>query len=265
MMTNAHLERLVMSRPPPLEIKVEDPLVEVKVVRGTPRQTLREEKSSAVADPRLGLKLLGKGAGGLFTRGNFKLALSGMPTVNTSAGRYIQYLFGGGSWNWSGINSATEFSTLDVLFDEFFIHSVTLHYKPRNKYSAISTASASVDLNTVAANIYFLPHGAAQYTDNSGTFQNAAVTTQHKIVNMGENWTFVAHNPTRFDWDGAVTPSAQSGMGWALFSNASSYGGQMHMATPVLSGASAGFGVLVEGGVFGDIMGYYDVSVRSRA
>jgi len=268
MMTQEHLVRLVVPQAESDEIShVSLAPLSSKLEKKTERTLRVETKIETKSEVPLGVRLLGKGAGGLFTRGNFKLAIYYAPTVNTSAGKYLQFLATTGTVvAFSGFASAAEFTSLDVLFDEVFVHSMTMIYKPRNKYSAISTAAAAADTNTVAANIYFMPSGAAQYTDNSNAFVNSAVTTQHKIVNMGENWSVRFYNPTKFAWDGPTNvPNTTGWMGWILMSSVSGIAGYSAMATPVASGAAAGFGTLLEGGVFGDMMVYYDVSVRTRA
>ncbi len=173
---------------------------------------------------------------------------------------------------WNQVANASEFSSLDVLFDEFWIKSVTVRYWPRNKYSAQSTATSSAsgspgDLNTCAATFYFLPNAATNYTDQSTAWVNASVAAQHKTVNLGENFTFTVRNPEKFSWDGILgdQTTGSSCMSWCQTTNATKYGGYFGIATPVQSGASAGIGLLLENGVFGDAIYSFDVAWRARA
>lgn len=250
----------------------------------------REEKKSMLPDEKAPVKelftslVLSKedyraalGGGIRFGRGTFTLAQSASIVVNSAAGKYIQF-FNTSQTNlpWQQLSSAAEFSTLDVLFDEVFVHSCRLVFKPRNgasaNYSSNAVAATAAgepgQLNTCIANIYFLPHSAPVYTDNSSTFQNSAIVSQHKIVDLGRAFKFVMLNPERFDWRGPLADqtSTASAMGWMIFGRVSTnLGGNAYMATPVASGAAAGLGTLTEGGVFGDYMIYWKLSVRSRA
>jgi len=192
--------------------------------------------------------------------------------VNTGGAKYLQFI-GGTSTTlpWTNVSSAAEWTAIDAVFDEFFIRSVTLKYMPRNKYSAQSTASASAtgspgDVNTCAATVVFLHHNAAPYGDTSSTWTAACNAQQHKLVNLGDNWSFTARNPEKFSFDGPLgDQSSVATMGWCNIAQSGHYGGFFQLATPLASGASAGIGALLEGGVFGDFIIVYDVAFRARA
>jgi len=222
----------------------------------------------ATAKDLMALIPAARGPRGLQVR--IKLCLGSQMVVNSGLGKYLQFFFNSFlNLSFNNVASAVEFSTLDVLFDEVFIHSVTIVAKSRNKHNGLyQSAGNATDLASCLATLYFLPHNAVNYTDASGTYASAAIAAQHKLVNLGDDFTWVVRNPTRFDPDADTGDESTAGntMGWCLFGSVSTkYGGTIGMATPVASGASIGAGVLVEGALFNDYIAYYDLSVRARA
>jgi len=204
----------------------------------------------------------------------FKQAFGSYIAYNSGAGKYIQFLSGSAGLSvfaWGAVLASTaEFSSLDILFDEVFIHSVTFYYKARNKYSGTYAATGTAaDTSTCLATLFFLPNAAATYSDNSSTFINASVVAQHKIVNLGENWVWKVYNPVKFGRNDPVVEQASgsaNAMGWMNFAKVSAnYGGFCSVATPLLTGAALGTNTLLENGIPGDYLAHFDVSVRARA
>jgi len=210
-----------------------------------------------------------------FEGGIYRTVITGgaQVTVNGAPGKFKQFLNGSTtSIPWNSVGSAAEFASLDGLFDEFFVHSVTLRYFPRNKYSAQSTATSGAsgspgDLNTCAAVVYCLTHGATDYADSVTTWTAAAVARYHKFVNLGDYFRFRAKNPEKYDPKGPLgdMTTATSNMSWCQTTGAAKYGGFFGLATPAASGAAIGIGTLLEAGIFGDLLYEVDVSFRARA
>jgi len=193
--------------------------------------------------------------------------------VNSAAAKYLQFINGSSTKiTWNQVGSASEFTSLDAIFDEFYIRSVTLRYIPRNHYSAQSTASSSAtgspgDLNTCAATLVGLPHNGAAYADSSTAWVIMLAAQHKKFVDMGAPWIYKFANPEKFAWDGPLGDMATSNstMMWCQNSNTSAYGGLFQLATPAASGAAIGIGTLLENGIFGDLIIEYDVCWRARA
>lgn len=193
--------------------------------------------------------------------------------VNSVAAKYKQFLATTtGQIAWSNVGGSTEFSSLDGIFDEFFVHSVTLRFLPRNKYSAQSTATSGAsgspgDLNTCAATVYCLTHGASDYADSATTWTAAVVARHHKFVNLGDSFVFRVRNPEKYDPKGPLgdMTTASSTMSWCQTTASAKYGGFFGLATPAASGAAIGIGTLLEGGIFGDLLAEWDLSFRARA
>jgi len=242
------------------------------VVIPRPADDSKEEKEESARVLTLPmLKGLGKTKGMRFET---TLAYGTQIAVNSSAGKYEQFISGATAFQWGSLVAGlAEFSSLDALFDEFFIRSVKLQYIPRNHFSAQSTASSSAsgspgDLNTCGATFVWLPHNGALYADSAAAWYNAAVAQHHKIVDMGNRVNWTVKNPTKFSWTLPIgdQSTSLSNMGWCQFSLASAkYGGAYQLITPVASGASVGIGTLLENGIFGDVMFHVHLACRARA
>lgn len=216
----------------------------------------------------------GQGFGRPF-RANFTLSVGTQIAVNSAAPKYKQFLYGGGlSLLWSNIAQAAEFSTLDLLFDEFYIHKVICKFVPRNKFSANNTAAvtgtpagAPGELNTVGGTLYYLKHNGGDYSDNSANWYNAMNSQGAKFVDLGSPFTWTMMNPGKFNWggDNMDQTTSTNAMGWCQFSASNAYGGRAFLATPAASGASVGIGTLLENGIFGDMAVTFHISVRARA
>jgi len=207
-------------------------------------------------------------------RADFRLVSGFQVVVNSSANKYLQFLSGTAtSLAWNLLASANEFTSLDALFDEVFVKSVKLKFIPRNRHSAQSSAAASAsgspgDVNTVGASLHFLPHSVPAFADNSINWSQSQTVEQSKFVDLGSPFEFTAINHERFAWDGPEgdQTSAQATQGWLNFTRVSTnLGGNFYLSTPVASGAAAGIGVLLEGGIFGDLLVEWNIAVRARA
>jgi hypothetical protein len=244
------------------------------ILARTPRERQDEKKNESKVDFPVTIRVLGD-TGGMSKIKRAELAISQLIqfSVNTAAGKYKQFLNGGVNYGWTQLANAAEFNSIDALFDEVFIRSVTMHYIPCNRHSANTTASTTAAgspgfINTLAAVAYCLPHNAADYTDSSSTAQNALQAWHSKYVDLGIPFVLRVKNPEKFDWQGPLgdQSSSTSTMSWCQFSKVGScYGGFFAIATPEASGASAGIGTLLEGGIWGHIKVTYDIAVRARA
>lgn len=197
-------------------------------------------------------------------------------SVNSVAAKYIQMMNNTTLLSWAGIvSNLAEFSSFATFYDELFVHSIVVEFYPVNKNSAnyagnglLATAAGAPGFpNTCGATIGFIPHNAGTYSDSAIVWASMRCLAQSKGVDLADDWKFKATNPERFDWMGPLgdSSSATASMGWLnLASVSSKLGGSFQLSTPEPSGAAAGIGTLVEGGVFGHCIAKATVSLRSR-
>jgi len=256
--------------------------VEVKLQR-TPRPRNEEKKESeSVRDEELqqtnaSLKAILTRAlvgGGTIKMPRLRLYLYlgvGM-SVNSVAGKYKQVINGLADYGISNVSNSAEWASLGAIFDEFFVHSMTLNYHPINKYSASTTASTTAAgspgfINTLGCVIYGLQHNQQVYTDSSTCATAAMSSALSRWVNLGDSFRFKWKNVERFDPDGTLgdQTTADSTQAWCSMNAAPKYGGTVGFATFDASGASAGIGALLENGQFGQAMLQWDISFRVRS
>jgi len=219
--------------------------------------------SEAIAFAR---SLLANTNSGKGLRISIRLANQQPILTNSAAGKYFQFFNSGIAYAFANLSNATEFASLDVLFDEVFIHKIEMHYMPRNKYVPYALVVGNVQSNLAC--IHFIPHNDPPYADGSTLVQTASVTTQHKLVDFGDSWSFTVHNPTRFDWEGDTQDqsTSQAGMGWCAFAQvATKYGGNVFLASVVPTAAAASNTAYAPSWPLGDMVIYFDISVRARA
>ncbi len=177
--------------------------------------------------------------------------------------------------NVSSIGSASEWGSIDALFDEFFVHSVTVKFMPRNVagggvgYStsaavavppfALNGTTANSNLANVGIIGVSLFHGAASYGSAAGMLSNPT----KKIGHSAYPWTYVWRNNERFSprAPGSAQVSGLSSQGWTLITNYSFYGGSMQFR----AFGDASLGDTVHAFTLGDITEIWDVSFRARA
>jgi len=196
-------------------------------------------------------------------------------SVNSGAAKYLQFIGGGTGFFVNQVASSTEWASLGSIFDEVFVHSMELSYMPVNKYSANTTANQGTSaaagqpgfVNTLGANIFGLQHNQPLYADSSSTWYVSSIATDSKWVNLGDPFHFKWNNYENFAWDGPEgdTTTAAMTQSWLNIANVAKLGGYISIATPEASGAAAGLGALVEGGVFGHCLIRWKVSFRARS
>jgi len=209
-----------------------------------------------------------------------RICLGGQIQTNSGVSYVAQWnIAGGGSANntlaWSQVSNAAEFTSLDALFDEFFIKQTTLRYVPHNRYSgqgassynAATAAGAPGYMNTCMATVIFLPHNSAVYSSGAAAFVNARSAEQSKVVDMGQPWVLKARNTEKFSWDGPLGDQSTSGatMSWGQIGSTSKYGGTHQLLLAQSSGSSVGAGTFPESALMGDFILEFDIAFRARA
>jgi len=162
----------------------------------------------------------------------YRTRLHFQSSANTSAAGVVNTLI-----SVNTIGTVTEWGAVDVLFDEFFVHSMTLRWFALNNLgkgigqsstpSAINSGGIS---NTTITNAELcmcsLFNGAAPYTAAQSLANNATVAYH----NSGDSFKYVWRNNTRFDKRGQVSIN-QPWQGWMSVNNYTNYGGQLQVRT----------------------------------
>lgn len=172
----------------------------------------------------------------------------------------------------SDIANTSEWTSIDALFDEFFVHSMTVHFQPYNRHSSAGAGAINTTVNAAqvtstagstvtSSGVYLVSlfNGATYYTSAAAMLANPT----RALKMSDETWSYAWKNNTRFDPRGPAlsSASAESWQGWTLISATSNYGGtvQMRTATDIT------YGDAVHAWNLGSIALIFDVSFRARA
>jgi len=156
---------------------------------------------------------------------------------------------------------AAEMASWTNLFDEFFVHSMTLHYEPIGEFIGFQSLAVATQIASTQLYVVSLYHGSAAYAAASPAVAMLNNGTL-KICSSGRPWKYVWRNnedPRVGVAEVSTTSSPPVSQGWCLTQNASAYAGVIQ--TQAYSGVGA-----VAGGVqFGVAAGILDISFRARA
>jgi hypothetical protein len=173
--------------------------------------------------------------------------------------------------NVSSITSVIEWATLVALFDEVFVHSMTMRYYPFNMDGTTPFASAAVASQavetTLSGGIGVANCGLimACFMSAAGTLTTASAliaNPNHKLAHSSKPWKYVWRNVTRFDRHGPSFSSASNTgwMGWTFVSDANFLGGFIQVRT--INDQAIGTGGVVN--TLGTLQIEFDISFRSR-
>jgi hypothetical protein len=163
--------------------------------------------------------------------------------------------------NVSTIGAIPEFTSFTNIFDEFFVHSMTLTFEPVGQYIGAQTFSSATQI--VSTQLYWVSlfHGTSAYSAASpanAMLNNVTV----KLSNSGR--------PFRYRWTNnedpncgvstvSTTSSPPPTQSWCLTQNASVYAGLVQIQ------AYSGVGPTSGNVLFGMAAVHWDVSFRARA
>jgi hypothetical protein len=185
--------------------------------------------------------------------------------LNTSAAGLLNTSFAVTS-----ISSTQEWSSIDALFDEAFVHALHLTFSPVNRGGGGVTAGAAfggtptmaMAANTcisVGVQVISLFGAATGYTSATAMLSNP--TIGHRMSDAP--WKYSWRNNVRFDPHGiTLAPTGGQGwQGWFPITGSTNLGGAVQLRTmddQVLGNAANAF-------TLGHVCLVYDVSFRSRA
>jgi len=168
----------------------------------------------------------------------------------------------------ASISSTSEWSSIDALFDEMFVHTMTFRFFPINNLGGGVGGSVSAGvtggITTVADTIIVnapiqmvnLFNGAATYSTAAAMAANATLA----IHSSSRQFKYTWRNNVRFDPRG-VNASATGWQGWTPIADASSLGGQIQFRAMQDSTIGSGSAFVT----MGSYLCQYDVSFRARS
>jgi len=196
----------------------------------------------------------------------FRTTLSFQGFVSTSAAGVLNATF-----TLAQLGSAGEWSAIDTLFDEFFVHGFDVHYDPFNLAVTPVTAAATFTIATsagAAAQNNTANCGAitASLFGGVGAYTSAAAMTNnftHQLVHTARTWDHKWTNQVRFNPRGvSLAPGASIGWaGWTSIGAVSDISGLVQIRT--VNDQALGDGA--HSVTIGSYVQRWDVSFRSRS
>jgi hypothetical protein len=168
----------------------------------------------------------------------------------------------------SSIASTSEWSAIDALFDEVFVHSMKFRFFPINDLgggvglsnsAGITggiTAIASTTIVNAPLQMVNLYHGASTYSTAAAMAANATLA----VHSSAKPFTYYWRNNSRFDKRGD-SANVAGWQGWTLIPNVSNLGGAIQFRVMQDSILGTGSALVIPG----SYLCQYDVSFRARS
>jgi len=194
-----------------------------------------------------------------------RLCLSGV--MSTSAAGVLNFLA-----PLTGISSTNEWGSIDVLFNEVFVHSLTLRFFPHNRLDGaqpvetLAATATAVGTNNGQVNVFNSQFVAVSIFSNTGAYATASPMSNNpnrRYGPTGKPFTYVWRNNNRFDRHGvSLGPLTAIGwQGWIDISDISNIGGFIQVRIV----NDQGLGDLAHAVTMGVYVQEFDCSFRVRA
>lgn len=131
--------------------------------------------------------------------------------------------------NNSSLASTPDFTSFAAVFDEFFIHSMTMFYQPLNQYMTQPSMSFTAPASGIIL-VAPLYHGAAAYTTTASMANNVDLRTLHSAQSWTATWVN-NESPKAGSLPSASTSAPIQTQAWQLTasSNAALYTGFLQL------------------------------------
>lgn len=163
----------------------------------------------------------------------YRTKLAYFSSLTTSAAGVLNVIIAA-----ANINSTGEWPSIDALFDEFFVHSVTLDYRPYN-IAQVGFGSASTfgfmtvagTSNNLVGNAGLVAVSIFNGAPNYGTAAAMLSNPTRRLLHSGRDWKYVWRNNVKFDPRGMALSSStgEAWQGWTLITNSAQYGGTINI------------------------------------
>lgn len=228
---------------------------------------LVDEKEDAPMKIKLGALLTGLGTSrrGFYYR--TKLHYQMNVQSNSAAGKYLLQLGGtNGAYLVNNVSNGGEWTSFNSVFEECFIHQMTVQFQPFNQFLGNYVNSTSTNIQTSGATIAAYQHNQGAATDAMATFYQLLNSQQSRHVNLGRPFSFSWRNIEKFSKDGPVgdATTAQNTQSWINMTDISKYGGYIVACLPLATNATPAALNFGQNVYFGIATVSWDISFRYR-
>jgi len=236
----------------------------------TPRQlsvTTGSGEGDVKAQMKLGALLTGmsgRGKRGLFYR--TILNLGGAFDTGTAGSYYVNWNGTGAELLVNSVANTGEWGSFNGVFQEFFVHKMTVHYEPSNQNLQGYVNGTSTNVQTMGVALSSVQHSQAFPADTGTAYQTLMNSSQCKWTNTSRKWSFAWKNIEKFSKNGPVGDSttSASSTSWMNMGNSAKYGGAIAAAFAFATNATPSSSALPVSAKLGIYIVRYDVSFRYR-
>jgi len=191
-----------------------------------------------------------------------KIALFG--SLNTNSSGLLNVLY-----DMSSFTSVTEWSSIAVLFDQVFPHSMVIRFAPRNIASGATgsgsgVAALAAGATSALANTNLGLVAIAGFGTNAayGSALNMLNNPNRRLAHSAKPWSYTWRNNVKFEPHGLALVTTTGGwQGWTDVSNAANIGGFVQVRGFNDATFGSGSGVVT----LADVVLTFDISLRVRA
>ncbi len=192
--------------------------------------------------------LVGAGAKALLRASNMRwtgvLTLGGSIATNTNGSYAVVFGAAGGDMTVHTVTGSGEYSNLTALFDEIFIHEMSIHYHPRNVSGGALVSSTTANaIQSSGMSFVALQHDGASYADTGAGWYNCLENPTGKYFRTDRTITFHWRNVDKFTWDGVLmdaTTSARAQTWMPVGAVSAKYGGRIQGLLDTVAATSPG-------------------------
>lgn len=113
---------------------------------------------------------------------HLRTELGTVAVLTTSAAGLVNTVFAN-----TGLAAVAEFPSFALLFEEFFIHSMTLHYQPLNQFQTQPLMSFALPATGLLVGVPLF-HGGSSYTTTADMCANGQLAVMHSGVPWTMKW-----------------------------------------------------------------------------
>jgi hypothetical protein len=250
---------------PIVEKKEEDGKTVISLLTQSTSTTDTEEKVDPAPSVKIGALLKGmRGGRGMYYRCDLHYGY--YVGTNASAAKYSLTFGGNQALPTTDVQNSGEWTSFNSVFEEFFIHKMTLQFQPSNQFLAGYVNVTSTNLQSSMMVLAAYQHNQTAPTDASSNFYQYLNSSQSRVAHTARPWKFVWKNIEKFTKDGTVGDGTTTThtQAWLNIGSVARYGGAIYACTPYATSAAPSAVLYPEAVELGFVTVTYDVSFRYR-